>query len=106
MAGKSANPLSSLRRCDFSTWWEGMSVRVLKRVDLSAFEGLCQIKVFLTWVQDQIWIIHRHERPPSRVASRLFEPDRVAFSRDNEMAPAVIDGVHTFNAFSNSAGGS
>jgi len=47
---------------------------------------------------------HRHERPPRPLAVRL-EPDRVAFSRDNEKAPAVIDGVHTFNAFSNSAGG-
>ena len=102
MAYESTNPPSSLRRCDFATRWESMSVRVLKRVDLSAFKGLCQIKVFLTWVQDQIWIINRHERPPSRLASRPFQPDRVTFARDDEMAFALVDSVHRFNAFSNS----
>lgn len=86
MAHESTNPPSSPRRCDFATQWESTSVRVLKRIDLSAFKGLRQIKVFLTWVQDQISIVNRHERPPSRLASPLFEPDRVAFARNNEMA--------------------
>jgi len=51
MAAKSATSLSALRRCDFSTWWEGVSVGVLERIDLSAFERLCQVKVFLAWIQ-------------------------------------------------------
>lgn len=82
-----------------------MPIRVFERTYLSAFKGLRQVEIFLGWVQDQVWMICRHQRPPRPLSARFLEPDLVAFARDHEMASALVDGVHRFTVFSSSVDG-
>lgn len=62
-----------------------MSGGVLERSYLSAFKGLCQVKILVCRINDKFWIAISHEVALRRVlADQPFEPDSVIGSADDE----------------------